>query len=383
MANRENLTGRAVLLAAAAAVLLTGCPKKPVIKPAAGEIISRSYTVRTYGYRMNFAVKASPQEIENYFIKNLSWISNLSARLSLKIIDQSHGRDMSLPGSYVDTELGYYGFKVPCRVVNLKYQPEKELWLMLTSGDGWTILRLELKPAPAGSLITMVTIGSVPESAAKIMEGLEMAKSAASQMDYAMAVIQNIFDPSLDPKKLTEKGLRGQLFEKPFTVYESETWVNMAPQTAVNRGLQQDNFIAIMDSSEVDGFTDCMYAPENRAQWDPAVKAPGTKSEFIYCPDTTVKVAGFNWKTETFAAIKPQEPQNFFNFYITTANILVQLQLQGKPDNGGARVWLRLIVEPPAGNFPNLMDLLMTITGLPQWTEELLTETIKRIQSPS
>ena len=381
MRDQRSVTpGHVFLLALVLLALLPGCPKKPSVRPLAGEVLTNSYTIRTYGYRQTFVVKTTGKEIERVFIKDLSWTQTFSSVLSFKVTDQSRGQDMFVPGAYMDVMIKMMGLSLPSRIINLKYVPERELWLLFLTGDSWLILRVEVKPLAEGSLVNLNSLGNVSPSAAKLVDGFQLAKAAAGRLDWGMAMIQAQFDPSIDPKKLTEQGLRGELYEKPFQVYEAETWLNVSPEKAVERGLEQDNFKAIIDAGQVNGLTECLFAEQNRSRWDPSLEGAKANGEIISCPDTSVRIAGIKWDNHTFVMIKPDNLEDFVNFYLTVSNVLAQMELMGKPENGGTRIWLRVIVEPPAANLPNLMEAFMSISGIPQWAKDVIIRTKARIE---
>ena len=45
----------------------------------------------------------------------------------------------------------------------------------------------------------------------------------------------------------------------------------------------------------------------------------------------------------------------------------------GKPENGGTRIWMKMVLEPP-GNMPNLAEALISVSGIPQWMKNILLE---------
>jgi len=202
----------------------------------------------------------------------------------------------------------------------------------------------------------------------------------ASKMDLAVAMVQAEFDPGLDPKSLTEKGIRGEISEKFFQAYQASIWINATPDKAIKRGLDPDNFREIIAASQIGGIAECFFAPENRRKWDRKL-AEGKEADVIFCPDTSIKMAGIKFDGNTFARIKPNDMEHFLATHLTVIGVLAQLDMFGKPEKGGTRVWVRLVVEPPGSSLPNLTDAFIAISGLPQWIKSMLIDIKSRTEA--
>jgi len=57
----------------------------------------------------------------------------------------------------------------------------------------------------------------------------------------------------------------------------------------------------------------------------------------------------------------------------TIVNNFVEISMFGKPENGGTRIWMKMVLEPP-GNMPNLAEALISVSGIPQWMKNILLE---------
>jgi len=348
------------------------CHKKPSLKTHGAEITQKSYPVRVFGYKTSFVAKTTPQNLGRFFINDLSWINKLSSSLQFQA-ELKPGLDMSVAGSSMNVTIKMMGLSMPAKIVTLKYVPDKELWLMVLTEESWLIARVEAKSVPDGCLVNLSTLGNISPSAAKLVDTLQFAKVAAARIDYAMATVQHEFDPSLDPKQLTEQGLRGELFEKPFQAYEASIWLNVSPEKAVKRALEPENFKKIFETGQVQGVAECLFAPENLTKWELKPGQPQALPEIIHCPDTSIKMAGIKWETDSFAMMSPADYEHPLTMHATLANLFAEVTLFGKPENEGTRVWLRLVLEPP-GNMPNLAEVFMALSGIPQWMKNILID---------
>jgi len=367
-------------LAATLTICVLGCQKskKPVLKPGAEGVEQESYPVRIYTYKTTFTVKESPSKLVSYFLKDLDWTKKFSGTLSFKVTDAKAGSDLSQAGKSVGVNTKVMGINFPCRVVNIKYVPEKEVWLLVITGDAWLLVRMETKPVPAGAFVTLNALAYMSPNLSAVADNLQLAKVVASKLDLAVAMVQAEFDPGLDPKSLTEKGLRGEMSEKFFQAYQASILINTTPDKVIKRGLDPDNFRQILAASQIGGIAECFFAPENRKRWDVKL-VEGKEPEVIYCPDTSIKMAGIKFDTATFARIKPNDMEHFLATHVTALGVIIQLDLFGKPEKGGTRIWMRLVVEPPST--ANLTEAFIAISGVPQWIKNMLIDIKSRTEA--
>jgi len=367
-------------MAAAFSIWVLGCQKskKPVLKPGAEGVAQESYPVRIWVYKTNFTVKESPAKLVSYFLKDLDWTKRFSGMLSFKVTDAGADMDLGQAGKSVGVTAKVMGINFPCKVVNIKYVPDREVWLMVLTGENWMLVRLDAKPAPTGAFVTLNALAYMSPNLSAVADNLQLAKVIASKLDLAVAMVQAEFDPGLDPKSLTEQGLRGEMAEKFFQAYQASVWINAAPAQVIKRGLDPENFRQILAASQIGGVAECFFAPENRKRWDRKL-AEGREVDVIYCPDTSIKMAGIKFDTSTFARIKPNDMEHFLATHVTALGVIIQLDLYGKPENGGTRIWMKLVVEPPSS--ANLTEAFIAISGAPQWIKEILTDIKSRTES--
>jgi len=348
------------------------CHKKPSLKTSGEEITQKSFPVRVFGYKTSFAVKTTPENLSRFFIEDLSWINRLAGSLQFRA-ELKPGMDMSVPGSAMNVSIKILGLTIPAKVVNLRYVPARELWLMVLMEESWLIARIQARPAPEGCLVNLSTLGNVSPSLVKFVDTAQLVKIAAARIDTTMATVQHEYDPSVDPGQLTEQGLRGELYEKPFQAWEASVWLNAPIGKVVELTMQPENFRKIFETGQVEGVADCLLAPENQSRWRHEAGQAKASPEIIYCPDSSIKMAGIRWETDTFAMLKPADYEHLLTMQSTIVNNFVEISMFGKPENGGTRIWMKMVLEPP-GNMPNLAEALISVSGIPQWMKNILLE---------
>jgi hypothetical protein len=347
----------------------TGCQaiKKVFVKPPPEGLTQESYPVKVYAYESSVVVKETPQELIKHF-SDFSALEQSMGIIQIEVADSSLGMDMIEVGQSFDVNLKLLGFNFPCQVICFKYKPDKELWLMVLTDGTWALLRFEFKPIPEGSMVNLNVLGQPSKTLAALLETFPLLEATAGRLDLIMAFIQSEFDPELVAKQLTEKGLRGELYETFLQAYEASVFVNSSPENFVRFVLDPDNFRDIINNAQTEGLVECLYEPENRRKWENQGAL-----EPIFCP-ATITLAEFKWKFDSFTTININNYQDFLTIYgiAAVADILFKEQLAAQPEKGGTQVRLIVVIEPPGPATANLMSTMVTISGLPRLLEKLL-----------
>ncbi len=376
---RFFIMAEAVILAALLTAGFSGCQKiKGIfIKPPAEGIVQKSYPVSVYAYKSSVVIKATPEEVMNHMVQDFSWLERASEKISglqMEVQDLKTGADMTRPGQSVSFNMKILLINFPCRLFTLKYKPEKELWLMAIADGTWVLFRVDMKPVPEGSVFDIDILIQLSPALHRIVDFPQLTEAAASRIDLLIAFVQSEFDPDLDIRKVTEKGLRGEAYQKFLQVHDASIWINAPPEKAIGRGLDPDNFREILSGGKIGGLDECLFETENRKLWESGGGLP------VFCTDSSIKIAGFEWKGDCLVIIKPDYPEEFFTLYSSVADSIIQSKLSGQPERGGSRCRVNIFVETPGAANPNMLEALISISGLPQWMEKMLLDIKARVE---
>ncbi len=374
------LKSKSIILVSAFIILsnFAGCQKLKSVfkKPSVEGVVEESLTIPVYAYRSSVVVNATPQELLEY-ISDVAKLRDTSSAFGLfqfKVEDSIPELKIIEVGFNVDIFVKIVGVRLPCRVLVTRYSPERELWLMILTGDSWLLGRIDIEPYREKTKINLEAIGRASDSLAALIDTFSLQEAVAQRIDLWMAAVQAEFDPELDVKRLTEKGLRGELYRKFLQANEASIWVDSPPEEAVKRGLNPDNFRAILETGKVEGLSECLFSPENLRKWESPRGGGRDEVELIPCLGTRLRLAGFEWKGDDFVMINPGDPRDFFTLYSVRAGSIVQLKIQGEPERGGTLVKMEVAVEPPGSTNPDLMEALISISGISQWIEKMLLD---------
>jgi hypothetical protein len=353
-----------------------GCQKvkRIFVKPPLGDVTQESYSIKVYAYDSSVVVKEKPQRLMGHFA-DFSGIEKSSGILQIELADSSLGRNITEVGQYIDVNLKLLGFEFPCRVICIRFKQDEDIWLLVLTEGTWALLRFEFEEIPEGSMVNLNVTGSPSKPLAALIDNFPLIEATAHQLDLIMALIQTEFDPELDTKQLTEKGIRGEAYEEFLQAYECSIWINALPENLIAHVLEPDNMQKILDVGQVEGMAECIYEQENRRLWANEEGVP------FFCP-IIVKLAGFEWKADTFLIINPNNPQDFLTIYgaASVADIVFKEQLVAQPEEGGARARMIVVVEPPGHATPNIMDMFISISGVPKWIEKLLLDIKAKVE---
>jgi hypothetical protein len=362
-----------VLLAASCA----GCHKikKVFIKPPAEGVTQESYTIKVYAYDSSVVIKATPQKIIEYFAKDISRFERASGLLQIELKDLSPGLDMTEVGQSIDFNISILAINFPCRLTTLKYIQDKELWWMILTDGNWILARFDLKPLQEGSMLKFNVLGQPSKTMTAILDTLPLIEAVFSVFDLGVAFIQSEFDPELDVKELTEKGLRGEVYEEFLQAHDVSVWINASPQNVTRNVMAPDKFQDIVNMTQAEGLSECLYEPENRRRWEKDAGEP------IFCP-AAVPLAGVKWKFDSFTIINLDNPQGFLTIYgvAAAADKIFKGQLAAQPEKGGTRARMTVAIELPGSATPNLMSTIVMISGLPQWMGKLLLDIKAKVE---
>ncbi len=343
----------------------TGCEKikKVFVKPPPEGMVQKSYPVKVYSYQGSVNVKASPKEVVDGYFKDVSAISRASKLLKIEPIGSLVGIDMTELGQSIDFKIQVLSLAFTCRMITIKYKPEREIWWLVVTEGNWLILRYGFKPAGKGSELSLNVIGQPSKSIAAIMDNLPIIESVGGVADTALAFLQADMDPELDPKELTEKGLRGEMYEEFLQGHETSIWVDASPEKTAEW--------VIMNFGH--------YLPEMKLRGDcteVSVFRNISREEVKYC-EAGYELMSLEADLSTFFIWSEKGKEITYRVYLEGLGQFGYLQLVIAPESGGSRLDGTVMIELPGASSQHVMDTMMTLTAVPRRVGELMIN-IKR-----
>jgi hypothetical protein len=351
----------------------SGCQKlrKIFVKPPPEGVVQESYTVRLSGYEQTVTVKASPEAVSKYIsdLENLV-LPGYETREMREFLAEGEvlGVGRSFPAS-----INQMGLSVSGHMIVIKRDGES-MWWVFDNPQFFTVQRWSFKPVRGGTSLTFKVVYEIPENLQQLVELTGIIDELMKDIDMLLARIQAHFDPSLDPEKLVAVGLRGESYETLWQVHESSIWVNASPRNVVRTMIEPDNMIGMLSILQVEGLGECLHEPEHRRKWEGE-----EDGEPVFCP-STLKLAGFKWKVDTFTVINPDDPQDKLTAYGLVVGLVFRIKVMVQPEKGGTRARIIFAFEPPGPSTSNLIDTIIAISGVPEWIAKALQDIKARVE---
>jgi len=338
-----------------------GCQKikKLFIKPALEGVAQESYTIPVYGYQSSLVIKATPQEVVNHIVKDFSWVERASERmgmLQIEVEDLKPGVDMSELGQSIGFNIKILEINFPCRLVTFKYKPDKEWWLMILTDGSWVLLRFNVKPIPEGTMVNLNMLIQPSPALQKIVTFSLLSKAVASRIDLIMAAVQSEFDPELDIKKLTEKGVRGEIYETLLQDLEVRVWVDASPEEVGAWITGPDHLEVLLPEIKP---TEPISIEFQRASPGEVIYSPATFEQGIM----RLKMGLFLMKGKKGGIFEVR-------IYAVYLGYVGFLEMEATPERGGSLFQARVVSEIPESVSAEAMDLLLLAIRIPQMLQE-------------
>jgi len=339
----------------------SGCQKikKIFIKPLPEGVTEKSYPVKAYAYQLSLVFHTRPQELMDYFGKDLSWLKKGAGALQVDTTKLRPYTDMTEVGQSVDFNFRMLGINFPCRMISLKYKPDREMWWMMAlPSDSWILLRFEIKPIPEGCALSLDVLGQPPKYLEAVMDAFKLVEAAALRADLVLTLIQAEFDPELDVEKVTAKGVRGELYETFLQGYETSVWVDAEPDEVAQW------IIANLDSCN----------PEIKIKGDCgsySVFAQLSEEEVRHCP-AALEFGNIELDTNTFLIWRTEGKERIYRVYLQGLDRIAFFQYEVSPEGGASRVGCMVVTEIPGATSLRIMDIMMALTSIPKRMREAL-----------
>lgn len=339
----------------------SGCypkKKKPSESTTPEGIAQESKPVTVYGYQTSAVVKAKPDEMVKHILKDFSWLKTASKTIKFKIVDLRPDTDMTQLGQSLGLNIRVLGINFPCQFVTLRYKPEKEFWCIILTGGSWILVRAKVSAIPEGSMLEWNLIGMPSKSMGSVADTLQLSKTLPGVIDQFIASIQSEFDPKINIQEVTEKGLRGEPFEKFLQSHEARVRVN-APPEKVEAWVTDPKYIPI-------------YLKEINVEESSLVQfQQAPKDAIVYAP-AVLDIGFLRPKADVFNIKKEREGGKGFitRMYLTIYNMISVSELEIQPDAGGSLLRMKMIFEIPTNISSDMMEVMLFSTGIPKLLQE-------------
>jgi hypothetical protein len=344
----------------------TGCQaiKRIFVKPPPEGVVESSYPIAIDGYQSTVVVKATPKELTDYItdLPRLLETSRAMGLFQLKIEDSVPDMKPIKVGQSIGITVKILGLSLPCRIIVFDYKPDKELWLMLiTEGSwAWLLARIKIKPVQEGSMVSVNAFGRVPETLGTIIDTLQLAYAASARIDLWMAIVQTEFDPSLDVKEVTGKGLRGESYKKFFQANEASVWINAGPEEVVE--WMADNFESYLPEIKMSPHCPSLAEFLNMPEGD-----------VMYCP-ADLEFLNLNFDASTFFIQRKKVSESIYRMYFQGLGEVGWIRVTVAPETGGTRVQGRVAIEIPGSTSPQIMDIMVALGAIPKHLRRALLD---------
>jgi len=350
-------------------ILLTifGCQKaRRFFQPPSGEVTSESIPARAYTYALPLVVYTSPADLLNYFGKDLSWLEKGSSTLEVEVSELDAHTDMTVVGNAVSFHFRIMGISIPCRMICLKYKPDRELWwMMIMPGTGWILLRFDVRPDEAGSRLDMGVLGQIDEKMRPLLDNPVFMNALSARADQIMTLIQAEFDPALDVDEILSRGLRGELSETMLMGQRAEVWIQARPDEVKDWVIKKENLRRIMEGFKTDDryYEAVQDSAEGSVIYAPAVFEAGLLK---------IDVGTFSLRME-----------NVIRTYVATFGSVAYIETEVSPHQGGTLLTMKFVGEIPAGGSTEVMNMMMFAGGIPRILQDKLLMIKREVEAQS
>ncbi|OGP60572.1 MAG: hypothetical protein A2V67_15310 [Deltaproteobacteria bacterium RBG_13_61_14] len=332
------------------------------------QVIHHSRPLPAWAYDFSMVVYASPRELMQYFAHDLSWLEKYSALLKVDSSRLNPHTDMTEVGQWVDFGFKILGIYFPCRMTCLKYQPDQELWWMMSLlSESWISLRFEVQAVPEGSRMNLHVLGQPPQYLEKVVDTRQLLQAVAARADLVLTLIQAEFDAGLDVPEVTGRGLRGDLYQTLLQGDQASLRVNAPPRQVVQWILSDPaHFNLFIPHLQLKG----------RCAEDPRVFS-GPAEELVVCPALyplgaseiqTLVLSKGGWTDE-------KQFRNYsHNLWMVALDNLARVQFEVSGQKQGSQVKLVFTSELSETSAPEAIELLLAITAIPRQAEGALLE---------
>jgi hypothetical protein len=348
--------------------MTSGCRKLESLFtiPAGGGVIHESYPITAYAYEFPVIIQGSPEEFIDHFARELMWLERHADTLKVDVAGLNADTDMTKAGNSVDFSVRILGINLPCRMICLKYKPDEELWWMMNfPSDSWILLRFNIEPAVQGCVVRVDVLGQPARYLTSLIDTFQLLQALALRAELVMTLIQSDFDPELDIREITGRGMRGQLDETFLQGYESSIRVDATPGKITQYIFSDSqNLNRLIPNLDFKG-----------ACFDDPLMLLDKSDETIYCPST---YRAGNGEIEA-QVLSESEWLNdgkhdvfSHNVWIIIQDTLVKVEFMIHKHGMASGLRMVYAFELPGAHAQQAMDLIIGIADIPDQMNEAL-----------
>lgn len=344
---------------------MSGCKLKDLFASRHAGDEAGTYPIQIHGYDSSILVRATPAKFNDYIIRDLSWLERASkggtSPLQLELRDPGSSVDLGKVGNSIRFNLKVLGIDFPSTIVAMKCRPEKELWLMLDTWTGWILFRFNLVPVAEGTMVDLNVLAPSPDIPEYLLSPERLARLALARIDLMMAYIQSEFDPSLDPVRMTEKGLRGEMYSAFLQGYQTSTRVD-AEAPEVTRWIfdRPENIEELTPGLRLE--PDC-FDREGALFGD---------SDDLVCCRARYWIGALDVEAILLSRGGWEDQDYTRKIWIVATDSLMEVDMEVSPRAGGSEVGLVMASELPDQDSAHGVDVLMAIADIPAMARRIL-----------
>jgi len=310
------------------------------------------------GYKTTVKVNANIAEVEKYALD----IQNLSIKTRGHSMDIRAKGLMEKVGDRADFLERIYGVPYPGTFVLAYWKPGEEVWyLSLLGPEQISLLRLECKPIPGGSRVTIkYELQQAKNLKYRLSEVVNIQKVMAKLIDNEIVQLQKHFDPSVKPEELLGKEKLGEFYNAFYQGEQISIQINASKEKTEKYLTNPKTWQAWKDQYGHD-FGQCMSDGK-----------PGQ------CP-VSVRVLGQDIKADSFAGTF--KPGTYSSAYWVAKPVVVGIGASLKPRQGGTKLTVQYMIDAPYESPTQQSDLMMTMLQVPQTIEQFLNSIKKDIEA--
>lgn len=328
-----------------------------------------SYGIPVHLYQMNAVIKASPEQVEDFFVDLSRMESHFGDRgFSWGRIDagQFNNEKMAL-GDPHDLAVDILGLTLPCRMSMIRRHPGKEVWLYIFTREtwAWLLFRIDIQSMGDRSGVRVNAIGNARGDLTDLDD--QLAREVVNRIDKWISLMQSEFDPDGGSARPLQDGMMGELGEELFQAYQVSILIN-APPEDVARWLAANSGQYMPELSfggDCDGLIPFLHMDEG-----------GIKS----CP-AAYRLAGISGDLDTTLTWRRNGAGRTMRVYLQAGDCFGLIRFELEPEAGGTKLTCMVTIELPELGTPMLHEKMAAISTAPNRLKNLVIRVKQGVES--
>jgi len=330
------------------------------------QVSRESYTDQFTSYKTEVEMKASPAQVQEYFLTTGGLFGNTGRAVFKKLSDNR----VEKTGDSMEYGTVILGYPARLRFILIYFDPGRELWFVTqkkAKENGPTsIYKLKLENLGATTRVSVSWEQFVQQNQSKFARdfagAIDFSGIVTESIENGLAAAQVHFDPSLQVRELLAKGARGEFGEVFYSGHRVSIPINAEPSKVM----------ALLGTPEVEqawsNSRENVFAP----CWADDASAP--------C-GIRIGPAALGLQGQSF--ITARESQKYLSAYwvFPQQKFMVWVRVFIEPDGKSSRLVLDSAVYPTPGLIVNgLAGFLIDSQGLPGIFDNILSDAKQRLE---